>query len=1019
MEYEELSNLIKKFKGNPQVLKAFENIYVQNNCNFYSKIKIDDIEKGEILNEKKKETEIVNDFKNSKKEEIENDKLKDYEKITNKNFYMYTEQILKKLVKENDEINKTYDEIEKCNNAYNDIDIILNKYKNNIKDISNGIKNIENLTNNLDDKIQNRKQILELLNVYIKIILITPQLTNDITNNEIDDMFIKNIHILNKKIENCRHCLYDSYPSINASYNELEKLKYKATNKIYNFFLSQLNDILNKKTSIYIIQKNLIKYHILNTFLYNNNKNAYTYIIKKYITILNKTYYNLFKAYISNFIGKQIHFNSDTTIGKCSPLYFQDKHNNNLGNANNCSTNYDTTIQSSFSFVDATQINNSQNCSKNYAQNDGSGIFTSSIIGIGEVGSSSIVFAKNKMMDMFGFSFKNKNISDKSENFFLLNNRHNVLDDIKNVFFKNLNNDKQKGSNEHNSISTISISNNTIYYFEHIYKLINKLFIDTGTSEYIFILNFFKNYENIDFLFLEIYSKTISLCFNYFINFINTTFDFISLFIIYIINIYNAYIIKNRHILSLYEFVEKIQNIVWNKIHYIINENYKSIIITINPDNLEFTKLDQNQIQNKKTVYDLLYRTQVTTSFPINNIENKFVQIYDEKKVRNPKNELGEIKTETNINEHNQVYITPQYNTELKTNNIYNNEEINDITPKKSTNLSNPLLPTHIKPDVHSITKSFSDFYSSLIILNKLAYDYEFMFRKKCSEGKQTNENGPKNGSKNGSENGSENGLEKECQNRKPNSEALFNAKGKSYIKYIEEEIHNELINKYVHLNNFISNFENMIINVLLNLSNNFQNTNDQLLFLINNYYHIITILKNNKINEDKINPFEKLIEKNISYYIDLQLNKYIKDIIFFVSKHEHIFENIEEQNINDITSNSINNYSNNNVNILSQIDIQLMESTALFFTNKWKELLKTVEQEILKSFSNRVNSINILKTLNTKILLHFTRYQQLIKQIFKNSEMPLSVPNLPSIDIILTQIKKNLKHLDNEGEYI
>ncbi|CDU20057.1 vacuolar protein sorting-associated protein 52, putative [Plasmodium yoelii] len=1069
MEYDELNDLINKFKDNPQVLKEFENIYIQNNCNFYSKIKIEDIEQGyaqngegkvrneegkiqngegkiqngegKIQNEEGKiqneEGKIQNEEGKIQNEEgkIQNDERNEFERITNKNFYIYTEQMVKKLIKENDEINKTYEEIEKCNNTYDDVNIILNKYKNNIKDISDNIKNIENLTNNMDDKIKNRKKIVELLNVYIKTVLITPQLTNDIINNEINDMFIKNIYILNKKIENCRHCLFDSYPSISTSYNELEKLKHKAINKIYNFFISKLNDISNKKNNIYLIQQHIIKYHILNTFLYNNNKNAYTYIIKKYITILNKTYYNLFQTYISNFIDKQIKFNDDITIGKSSPSYLQDKQNNNLGNTNKSSTNYHPPPQPSSTFADATQIGNSQNRSENRPKNhdtnrapnndkncapnndpdndpnNAAGIFVSSLTGIGEVGSSGIALAKNKMMDMFGFSFKNKNITDKRENIFLLNNRDNILNDIKNVF---LNDDKEKEGNENNSVPTISISNNTIYYFEHIYKLINKLFIDTGTSEYLFISKFFKNYENIDFLFLEIYSKTISVCFNYFINFINTTFDFISLFIIYIINIYNAYIIKNRQILLLYEVVEKIQNIVWNKIHYIINENYKSITIFVNHDNLSFYKLDKDQIQDKKTVYNTIYRTQIVApyiltdknSIPINYTEDKFVQIYDDKKNKDLKNELDDIKTGNNINKMNQIYITPQSNTELKNNYIYNNEKIKNTTQQKATNLLSSSFPIHIKYDVHSITKAFSDFYSSLIILNKLAYDYEFMFRKKCSEGKHTNENEAENGAENEGENGVENEGENGAENEGENG-------AERHIEYVEEEIHNELINKYRHLNNFISNFENMIINVLLNLSNNFQNINDKLLFLINNYYHIITILKNNKINEDKINPFEKVIEKNISYFIDLQLNKYIKDIILFVSKHEHILENIEKKYINDITNNNINN-----VNILSQIDIKLMETTALFFTNKWKELLKNVEDEILKSFSNRVNSINILKTLNTKILLYFTRYQQLIKQIFKNSETPLSLQNLPSIDIILTQIKKNSKNLDNEGEY-
>ncbi|VWU52714.1 vacuolar protein sorting-associated protein 52, putative, partial [Hepatocystis sp. ex Piliocolobus tephrosceles] len=218
----------------------------------------------------------------------------------------------------------------------------------------------------------------------------------------------------------------------------------------------------------------------------------------------------------------------------------------------------------------------------------------------------SLLLAKNKMMTILGFNTNKDNvINKKKENIFLLNDRIKVLRDL-DFYFKLNSSGAESVDNCSTTLPLIfSTNDNSLYFFEEIYKSINKLFLDTGTSEYLFTLKFFKNYEYHEFLFLEIYSKTISLCYDFIVSYMNSTYDFIAMYCIYMINLHNAYIIRNRKIIALYEFIDKIQNIIWSKICYIINENLKSV--TYKSNIVQHVNRDMDKGYNKKTIYDLFY----------------------------------------------------------------------------------------------------------------------------------------------------------------------------------------------------------------------------------------------------------------------------------------------------------------------------------------------------------------------------------------------------------------------------
>ncbi|ETW41020.1 hypothetical protein PFNF135_04655 [Plasmodium falciparum NF135/5.C10] len=492
--YEEVSDLIQKFKKDTYVLNYYKRIYELNKCKSYRSIMIKDIqnkidykkEQEKNIKKKKKkdenDDEIINEDENDKKEyyynseenattlgretskdkihtlhenyndDNNNDIMKTILKSIDNKLYKYTNEVLEYFDGQDKETLNTNYQINNCIEAHAYIDNILITNQHDIQYICKDINNIEKLTQSINNKLTNRKIILELLNTYIKIIIITPQLIRNIIYGDINQEFIKNIHILTNKIENCKHCLYDIYPSIKYSYIELEKLKKKSVDRIYFFFLEKINNIKNKNTDIYIIQQNLLTFFELNTFLFNNNRHVYNYLLKEYIHVMNKKYFHLFKNYITN-MQKKIKNNKNCTFINNSNVGFTNNYNSQVErnvnnkisvnrniNINNININNININNININDVDINNININNN-NNNYNYNNYNNYYynnscSNNHLDIISSNMNNVTFqnAKKTMMNFLGINPKNDNTcntyEEPDENIFSLNCRHKVLYDM-------------------------------------------------------------------------------------------------------------------------------------------------------------------------------------------------------------------------------------------------------------------------------------------------------------------------------------------------------------------------------------------------------------------------------------------------------------------------------------------------------------------------------------------------------------------------------------------------------------
>ena len=87
-------------------------------------------------------------------------------------------------------------------------------------------------------------------------------------------------------------------------------------------------------------------------------------------------------------------------------------------------------------------------------------------------------------------------------------------------------------------------------------------------------------------------------------------------------------------------------------------------------------------------------------------------------------------------------------------------------------------------------------------------------------------------------------------------------------------------------------------------------------------------------------------------------------------------------------------------------VNIQVVESLVREFASTWRPGMEAINRNVLSYFSNFRNGMEILKQVLTQLLLYYTRFQDVIRKVFKNRP-PSFTKDLVPTTVILTEIKK------------
>eukprot|EP00977_Amphora_coffeiformis_P005136 scaffold1086_cov121-Amphora_coffeaeformis.AAC.2 len=87
-------------------------------------------------------------------------------------------------------------------------------------------------------------------------------------------------------------------------------------------------------------------------------------------------------------------------------------------------------------------------------------------------------------------------------------------------------------------------------------------------------------------------------------------------------------------------------------------------------------------------------------------------------------------------------------------------------------------------------------------------------------------------------------------------------------------------------------------------------------------------------------------------------------------------------------------------------VNAQVVESLVIDFASNWKTNIDLINRNVLSYFSNFKNGMEILKQVLTQLLLYYTRFQDIIRRVWKNKP-PAFCKDLIGTSVILAEIKK------------
>jgi len=187
-----------------------------------------------------------------------------------------------------------------------------------------------------------------------------------------------------------------------------------------------------------------------------------------------------------------------------------------------------------------------------------------------------------------------------------------------------------------------------------------------------------------------------------------------------------------------------------------------------------------------------------------------------------------------------------------------------------------------------------------------------------------------------------------------------------------------------------------------------------KIVFLINNIDSIISIFQERRVSGRELNRFVDLLMQQRELFVEEELLQSFSKMIAFVQQTELHMHRPQYSN-----SNKNNAQSSSSASAKASAKAALMEDTKLEvnpqvvealvreFSSTWKQGIEQVNRNVLSFFANFRNGMEILKQVLTQLLLYYTRFQDIIRKVWR-SKPPAFCKDLVSTSTILIEIKKH-----------
>ncbi|XP_046675531.1 vacuolar protein sorting-associated protein 52 homolog [Homalodisca vitripennis] len=159
-----------------------------------------------------------------------------------------------------------------------------------------------------------------------------------------------------------------------------------------------------------------------------------------------------------------------------------------------------------------------------------------------------------------------------------------------------------------------------------------------------------------------------------------------------------------------------------------------------------------------------------------------------------------------------------------------------------------------------------------------------------------------------------------------------------------------------------------------------FPQRKEQLIFLINNYDMVLSILiERTRDSSKEMDSFREQLNSRSTEYVEEILSPYFGGVMQFVKEGESLVEKGQGDQLKKQESKSL----------------ALVQS----FSSTWKKSLETLQEEVLKSFPSLVTGSTLLQLALTQLVQYYNRFSKLLT--------PNAKAQLTNIHHIMVEIKK------------
>lgn len=190
----------------------------------------------------------------------------------------------------------------------------------------------------------------------------------------------------------------------------------------------------------------------------------------------------------------------------------------------------------------------------------------------------------------------------------------------------------------------------------------------------------------------------------------------------------------------------------------------------------------------------------------------------------------------------------------------------------------------------------------------------------------------------------------------------------------ISENFPNELVNR------LLAELQEEVELFILRMAGIFSQRKEQLIYLINNYDMILSIIMERTRDTSKeAQSFKARLSAKSMEYVEEILSPHFGEMVQFVKECEHLVEKGQQDEVKKMEAKSL---------VLVQT-----------FSANWKKSLEELNREVLLSFSNLVTGSGLLQLALTQLVQYYQRFHKLLTPNVRSQ--------LTNIHHIMVELKK------------